>query len=113
MDKRVPAFFSTGYPSTSKPWIDHLVHSSTIVDHEEGKIGQVHDAMVASHNMHTHFRNREFKRDMHFFSPECRGVKPLRSDYIGDVISGGAFRSTEATSFFSKVTPPQPMENAD
>jgi len=56
--------------------------------------------MMHSHH-HSAFKNREGKREHHYQSPECRGLKPLRSEYIGDLIS------TQASSFYTpkKTTP--------
>jgi hypothetical protein len=44
---------------------------------------------------------REGKRENHYQSPECRGLKPLRSEYLGDVLS------THSSSFFTpkRTTP--------
>jgi hypothetical protein len=54
--------------------------------------------MINSHH-HSAFKNREGKRDNHYQSPECRGLKPLRSEYIGDLIS------TQASSFYTPNKP--------
>lgn len=80
-DRKIPT--NTMY-STHKPWADHY---PLIFDHDEGPIQQVHDAMVATHNVRRDFKNREVKRESHHGSPECRGVKTLRSEYLGKVLN--------------------------
>ena len=43
--------------------------------------------MVACQNVYRGYQNRQNKRDTHFKSPDCFGVKTLRSEYIGDLLA--------------------------
>ena len=59
---------------------------SMVQDDEEGAISVEKDWMVHSHNVYRKLQNRQTRREQQLTSPECYGMRTLKSDDMGEVM---------------------------